>query len=351
MTVTHDRRRRRATGDVLLVALGRTPQTRAARARDARARGRRATSRSTRTCSVPGHDWLYAIGDVNGRALFTHMGKYQARIAADHILGHDRALAHGADGPLSPARDLHRPAGRGGRPHDRDGASEAGLDRRRRRDVDLGQRRRLVLRPQRARHDALARRPRARGSSSARTITGAEVADFLHAATIAIVGEVPLERLRHAVPAFPTRSEIWLQLLEKPASRRRPGPSSRRATELVRAAPRSGDEAPAAGMRSSHSTAAPAAISAPASRRAASRADVQARLRLARRRESPCADVQLLLAGREPDAADRAGGNRGLEHSGSPSMGAPRRSAASRTHPGVPARCRGRDPSTPMRVI
>ena len=47
------------------------------------------------------------------------------------------------------------------------------------------------------------------------TITGAEVADFLHAATIAIVGEVPLERLRHAVPCFPTRSEIWLKLLEK----------------------------------------------------------------------------------------------------------------------------------------
>ena len=39
-------------------------------------------------------------------------------------------------------------------------------------------------------------------------------ADFLQAATIAIVAEVPLERLRHAVPAFPTRSEIWLKLLE-----------------------------------------------------------------------------------------------------------------------------------------
>ena len=42
------------------------------------------------------------------------------------------------------------------------------------------------------------------------TITGSEVADFLHAATIAVVGEVTLDRLRHAVPAFPTRSEIWL---------------------------------------------------------------------------------------------------------------------------------------------
>ena len=54
-----------------------------------------------------------------------------------------------------------------------------------------------------------------RGVLVGATITGAEVADFLHAATIAIVGEVPVARLRHAVPAFPTRSEIWLNLLEK----------------------------------------------------------------------------------------------------------------------------------------
>ena len=43
------------------------------------------------------------------------------------------------------------------------------------------------------------------------TFVGAEVADFVHAATIAVVGEVPLERLWHAVPSFPTRSEVWLQ--------------------------------------------------------------------------------------------------------------------------------------------
>ena len=47
------------------------------------------------------------------------------------------------------------------------------------------------------------------------TITGSEVADFVHAATIAIVGEVPVARLRHAVPSFPTRSEIWLKLAEE----------------------------------------------------------------------------------------------------------------------------------------
>ena len=47
------------------------------------------------------------------------------------------------------------------------------------------------------------------------TFTGPDVADFLHAATIAVVGQVPLERLWHAVPSFPTRSEVWLNLLEE----------------------------------------------------------------------------------------------------------------------------------------
>jgi dihydrolipoamide dehydrogenase len=47
------------------------------------------------------------------------------------------------------------------------------------------------------------------------TFTGAGVAEFLHAATIAVVGRVPLDRLWHAVPSFPTRSEVWLRLLEK----------------------------------------------------------------------------------------------------------------------------------------
>jgi dihydrolipoamide dehydrogenase len=47
------------------------------------------------------------------------------------------------------------------------------------------------------------------------TFTGADVAEFLHAATIAVAGEVPLERLRNAIPSFPTRSEVWLDLLEE----------------------------------------------------------------------------------------------------------------------------------------
>jgi dihydrolipoamide dehydrogenase len=46
------------------------------------------------------------------------------------------------------------------------------------------------------------------------TLVGPDVGELLHAATIAIVGAVPISRLWHAVPAYPTISEIWLRLLE-----------------------------------------------------------------------------------------------------------------------------------------
>jgi len=46
------------------------------------------------------------------------------------------------------------------------------------------------------------------------TITGSEIQEALHAATIAVIGEVSLDDLWHAVPSFPTRSELWLRLLE-----------------------------------------------------------------------------------------------------------------------------------------
>jgi dihydrolipoamide dehydrogenase len=46
------------------------------------------------------------------------------------------------------------------------------------------------------------------------TFVGQDTADLLHSATVAVVGEVPLERLWHAVPSFPTMSEVWLRLLE-----------------------------------------------------------------------------------------------------------------------------------------
>ena len=54
----------------------------------------------------------------------------------------------------------------------------------------------------------------ARGVLVGATFVGPDVAEMLHAATIAVVGEVPLDRLWHAVPSYPTISEVWLRLLE-----------------------------------------------------------------------------------------------------------------------------------------
>jgi pyruvate/2-oxoglutarate dehydrogenase complex dihydrolipoamide dehydrogenase (E3) component len=199
-------------GDTVLVALGRTPQTDQL-GLDELGFESGSYVEVDEHCVVPGHEWMYVIGDVNGRALFTHMGKYQARIACEHILGRDRALAHGADGPLSPRVTFSDPqvAAVG---HTSETAEEAGID------VEIVEvetsgnaggsfwgrtapgTSRLVI-------------DRERGVLIGATFPGAEVQDFLHAATIAIVGEVPVARLRHAVPAFPTRSEIWLNLLEK----------------------------------------------------------------------------------------------------------------------------------------
>lgn len=160
-----------------------------------------------------GMGWLYAIGDANGRVLLTHMGKYQGRIAADCILGRETALEHGADGPLAPRVVFTDPqvAAVG---HTLASAKEAGLDAR---AVDASTSGNAGgsfygrNAPGTARIVVDERRRVLAGA----TFTGAEVADFIHAATIAIVGEVELERLWHAVPTFPTRSELWLRLLEE----------------------------------------------------------------------------------------------------------------------------------------
>jgi dihydrolipoamide dehydrogenase len=162
---------------------------------------------------VPGRDWLYVIGDLNGRAPFTHMAKYQARIAADHVLGKDSATEHGADGPLSPRVIFTDP-------------QVAAVGHTTRTAEDAGLRPRVIDIPTSGNAGGSYYGRNARGTSRflvdeergvivGATITGSEVADYVHAATIAIVGEVPLTRLRHAVPSFPTRSEIWLKLIEE----------------------------------------------------------------------------------------------------------------------------------------
>jgi pyruvate/2-oxoglutarate dehydrogenase complex dihydrolipoamide dehydrogenase (E3) component len=200
---------RDAEGDTLLVALGRTPQTEGLGLETVGLEGG-GTVRVDGHMRVPGREWLYAVGDINGRALFTHMGKYQARLAADHILGQETALSHGADGPLSPRVIFTEPqvAAVG---HTTQSAQEAGLDVETYEATTSGNAGGSFY----GRNAPGTTRwlvDRRRGVVVGCTITGSEVADFLHAATIAVVGEVPLDRLRHATPAFPTRSEIWLQL-------------------------------------------------------------------------------------------------------------------------------------------
>jgi len=195
--------------DEILVAIGRTPRTTDVGVETVGLEpGKHVVV--DESLRVPGHDWLYAVGDVNGRALLTHMGKYQARLAADAILGKTVRLR--SDGGASP-RVIFTDPQVGAVGLTLAAATEAGL-RVRAVDVETsgnaggsfvgrgapGTSRLVVDEERRVVVGA--------------TITGAEVAESLHAATIAVVAEVALEDLWHAVPSFPTRSELWLRLLE-----------------------------------------------------------------------------------------------------------------------------------------
>ena len=162
------------------------------------------------TLRVPGHAWLYAVGDVNGRALLTHMGKYQGRLAADLIRGKDVRLR--SDGALSP-RVIFTDPQVGAVGLTLEAARRAGLDVR---HVDVetsGNAGGSFVGRGAAGTSRIVVDERRRVIVGA-TITGAEVAEALHAATIAVIGEVTLDDLWHAVPSFPTRSELWLKLLE-----------------------------------------------------------------------------------------------------------------------------------------
>ena len=171
---------------------------------------------------VAGTDWLYAVGDVNGRALLTHQGKYQARIAGDAIAArlNGTPLASAPWGEHAATADHH------GIPRviftDPEVAA-VGLTEAQARDAglsvqtvayDLGQIAGASLHADGYTGRAQLVIDRDRQVIIGATFVGQDVAELLHAATIAIVGEVPLARLWHAVPAYPTISEIWLRLLE-----------------------------------------------------------------------------------------------------------------------------------------
>ncbi|MGW7069378.1 dihydrolipoyl dehydrogenase family protein [Streptomyces sp. NPDC054855] len=172
---------------------------------------------------VQGSDWLYAVGDANHRALLTHQGKYQARIAGAAITARAQGVplletdtwgAHSATADhaavpqvvftdpeaASAGLTLAEAEAAGHRvravDYDMAGVAGAGLyadgyEGRARMIVDLDREVLLGV-----------------------TFVGPGVGELIHSATVAIAGEVPIGRLWHAVPAYPTVSEVWLRLLE-----------------------------------------------------------------------------------------------------------------------------------------
>jgi pyruvate/2-oxoglutarate dehydrogenase complex dihydrolipoamide dehydrogenase (E3) component len=195
--------------DELLVALGRSPTTRGI-GLDTLGLSEDGPLEVGDDLRVPGHEWLYAVGDVNGRVLLTHMGKYQGRLVADTIAGRDVRLR--SDGARSPRVVFTDPqvAAVG---LTLDAALKAGLGVRAV-DVESGGNAGGSFVGHGAPGTARMVVDEDRRVLVGFTITGPEVAEMLHAATIAVVSEVTLDELWHAVPSFPTRSELWLRLLE-----------------------------------------------------------------------------------------------------------------------------------------
>jgi dihydrolipoamide dehydrogenase len=200
---------RELVGDELLVAVGRRPSTGTLGLETIGLPAGEYLRVDDRMC-VDGHPWLYAIGDVNGRALLTHIGKYQARVASIVIDGGDARATQ--DGPGSPRVIFTDPQ-----------VAAVGMTEAAAREAGLQVR--TVSHPSSGTGGASFVGRATPGSSqlvvdAARdvivgaTFVGFEIAEWLQAATIAVVGEVPIARLWDCVPAFPTRSEVWLRLLE-----------------------------------------------------------------------------------------------------------------------------------------
>ena len=204
---------RELRGDELLVAVGREALTRdLGLATVGVEPGRGGFVEVDAHLRVPGHEWLYVVGDANGRALLTHQGKYQARLVGDALAGIDVDPAW-ADREALPRVVFTDPqiaaVGR-----TEAAAEEAGFDVLTVR-ADVGGTAGGALTGDEVGGTAQLVIDRDRRVLLGATFVGPGVAELLHAATVAIVSEVTLDRLWHAVPAFPTVSEVWLRLLEE----------------------------------------------------------------------------------------------------------------------------------------
>jgi dihydrolipoamide dehydrogenase len=189
--------RRPRTGDIGLDTVGLEPGAPARVGRRLRVEG-------------AGGGWLFAVGDCNGLAPFTHMGKYQGRLAGDVILG--REVEDLADHGVVPRVTFTDPQVCAVGPTEAE-ARRAGTNLR------------VVTTPTGGVAGAYVQGNDIGGTCQllvdesrrvviGATFTGPGTQELLHSATVAVAGQVPLDRLWHAVPSFPTISEVWLRLLE-----------------------------------------------------------------------------------------------------------------------------------------
>ena len=168
-----------------------------------------------RVTAVPG-GWLYAAGDVNHLALLTHMGKYQARICGDAIAaraaGREPSVRDEASKTRVPQVIFTVPevAAVG---LTAEQATAEGL-RVRVVEYEIGNVAGAKLFADGYQGRAQMVVDEDREVIVGLTLAGPGVGELIQAATIAVVGEVPLRSLWHAVPSYPTISEIWLRLLE-----------------------------------------------------------------------------------------------------------------------------------------
>ena len=213
---------RRVTAERLLLSTGRHPHTTGLGLEDLGLDPKNIHPDDTGRVPDAG-GWLYAVGDAGGRVQLTHQGKYEARMTGD-------AIAARAAGTLGDSAVDWSPytatADRGAVPQvvftDPEIAMVGrSLDQARKDGINASETSLPIAVAGSSLHSddykgwAQMVVDEDRKVLVGVTFAGPEVSELLHAATIAVVGEVPLDRLWHAVPAYPTVSEVWLRLLEQ----------------------------------------------------------------------------------------------------------------------------------------
>jgi pyruvate/2-oxoglutarate dehydrogenase complex dihydrolipoamide dehydrogenase (E3) component len=199
------------TGDELLVAAGRRPATDELGLETVGLTPGRPVEVDDALLAVGIEgSWLHAIGDCTGLAALTHLGKYHGRVAGDVILG--RETRDRASRDVVPRVTFTDPQ-----------VCAVGLTEADARARGIG-----VRTVSYGTGDVAGAYTQGNGISGTSmlvvdadrgvlvgaTFTGPGVQELLHSATVAIMAAVPLTDLWHAVPSFPTISEVWLRLLE-----------------------------------------------------------------------------------------------------------------------------------------